>query len=146
MIDDMNHLHYEAKFFGIGIPELLRRQQEAQTKKMRDKLDEKPKSILKEAEEVIYGDREKTYGDPGRNLRIVADYWNTYLISKGFDFLEGLDYDDVCNMMVLLKVARLANSPMHRDSLVDVCGYLALAERIKDADQREEKVFDTSSS
>ena len=93
-------------------------------------------TILDEARTVIYGDREKTYGDPGKNLRVIAGYWNTYLTSKGFDFGEGLDYDDVCNMMVLLKVARLANTPLHRDSLVDVCGYLALAERVDRADKQ----------
>lgn len=103
-------------------------------------------NILEEAQHVIYGEREQTYGDPGKNIRIIADYWNTYLISKGFDFLEGLDYDDVCNMMVLLKVARLANTPMHRDSLVDVCGYLALSERIKNANQQKEKGSDTSAA
>lgn len=91
------------------------------------------KPILEEAHGIIYGEREQTYGDPGKNLRIIADYWNTYLISKGFDFLEGLDYDDVCNMMVLLKVARLGNTPLHRDSMVDACGYLALADRVKES-------------
>lgn len=95
-------------------------------------------SILDEANEVIYGDREATYGDPGKNLRIIADYWTTYLASKGYN-VEGLDYDDVCNMMVLLKVARLGNTPMHRDSLVDACGYLALAERVHDADKQKQK-------
>lgn len=101
-------------------------------------------SILNEAEKVIYGDREQTYGDPGTNIRIIADYWNTYLISKGFDFLNGLDYDDVCNMMVLLKIARLSNTPMHRDSLVDACGYLALAERIQNADLAQKEGADSS--
>ncbi len=103
-------------------------------------------NILEEAQSIIYGEREATYGDPGKNIRIIADYWNTYLISKGFDFLEGLDYDDVCNMMVLLKVARLGNTPMHRDSLVDVCGYLALSERIQDANQQKEKGADPSAA
>jgi Domain of unknown function (DUF6378) len=34
--------------------------------------------------------------------------------------------------MILLKVARLANDPTHRDSLVDICGYAATIERCKD--------------
>jgi hypothetical protein len=32
-------------------------------------------------------------------------------------------------MMVLVKVARFANDPDHRDNLVDMCGYAALIER-----------------
>lgn len=96
-------------------------------------------SILDEANIIIYGEREQTYGDPGKNLRIIADYWNTYLIGKGFDFLEGLDYDDVCNMMVLVKLARLGNTPGHHDSLVDICGYTALQERVKNANQQAQE-------
>lgn len=87
--------------------------------------------ILEEAHTVIYGDREATYGDPGKNLRNIAAYWTTYLRSK--DLLgpeDQLTYDDVANMMVLLKIARLGNSPLHRDSMVDACGYLALADRV----------------
>jgi hypothetical protein len=90
--------------------------------------------ILTEARGIIYGEREQTYGDPGKNLRIIADYWNTYLISKGFDFLEGLDFDDVSNMMVLMKIARLGNTPLHHDSMVDICGYMALADRVQGHD------------
>lgn len=89
------------------------------------------KPILEEAHDTIYGDREQTYGDPGKNLRAIADYWTTYLRSKGLmgaDYL--LTYDDVCNMMVLLKVARLGNTPLHHDSMVDACGYMALADRV----------------
>jgi hypothetical protein len=95
------------------------------------------KPVLETAHEVIYGDREATYGDPGKNLRVIATYWETYLHSRGLwnEASEGLTYDDVANMMVLLKIARLGNTPMHFDSMVDACGYMALADRI----QREGK-------
>jgi hypothetical protein len=36
---------------------------------------------------------------------------------------------DVAAMMMLVKVARFANDPSHRDNLIDVCGYAALIER-----------------
>ncbi len=101
--------------------------------------------ILTEAGQVIYGDREKTYGDPGKNIRVIADYWVAYLHSIGWSHDgKALDYDDVCNMMVLLKIARLSNTPMHRDSLVDACGYLALAERIQNADLAQKEGADSS--
>lgn len=91
-------------------------------------------NILEEAQGVIWGDREKTYGDPGKNLRVIADYWNAYLRSRNFgDGPPDLQYDDVCNMMALLKIARLGNTPMHRDSMVDACGYIALMERVQKA-------------
>lgn len=85
-------------------------------------------NILQEAESIIYGDREQTYGQPSKNLDCIAQFWTAYLANrKNSD--ERLGATDVAAMMTLLKIARLANSPEHRDSLVDGCGYLALIER-----------------
>lgn len=81
-------------------------------------------SVLAEAERVIYGDREKTYGDPGKNCRAIAAVWSQILGVPVSD-------EQVCLCMVGVKLARLANDPTHRDSLVDVCGYAALLERIQ---------------
>lgn len=92
--------------------------------------DKPPQTILQTAHEVIYGDREQTYGDPGKNLSLIAKYWEAHLNSK-YDLNLSLTTSDVSGMMVLLKQARLANSPGHTDSLVDVCGYAALEERIQ---------------
>jgi hypothetical protein len=86
-------------------------------------------TILDTAKEVIYGDREKTYGDPGRNLRVVGNFWQTFLRAKYSVDIE-LTTEDVCHMMSLLKIARLTNTPGHTDSLVDLCGYTALVERV----------------
>lgn len=88
------------------------------------------KTILQEANEVIFGDREKTYGDPTKNLRLIASYWSAHLSSK-YKVKLDLTPEDVCGMMILLKQARLANTPTHRDSLVDICGYAALQTRVK---------------
>ena len=83
-------------------------------------------SILDEAKEIIYGDREKTYGHPSKNLEVIAAMWTAYIQSRN---VATLTAQDVALMMTLLKVARLANSPDHHDSLVDSVGYLALVER-----------------
>lgn len=80
-------------------------------------------SVLDKAEEIISGDRERTYGDPGKNLTVIADMWSAYV---GVE----LTSHDVCNMMVLLKVARLRNSPSHEDSMVDIVGYTLLNEKV----------------
>jgi hypothetical protein len=83
-------------------------------------------SVLKEANKIIYGDREKTYGKPSKNLDTIAKMWNAYInaVDK-----RDLNAKDVACLMVLLKTARLANQPDHRDSIVDICGYAALIER-----------------
>ena len=81
-------------------------------------------SILEAAHVVIYGDREDTYGAPGKNLTKIARLWSAYLETD-------IAPEDVAQMMILMKVARLQNSPGHRDSLVDIAGYAALVERIR---------------
>jgi hypothetical protein len=89
-------------------------------------------NVLKEANAVIYGDREKTYGHPSKNLKTIAVMWNAYLNAK----MGGDDVNakDVAALMMLVKVARFANDPSHRDNLVDICGYAALVERCDEAE------------
>ena len=89
-----------------------------------------PKSILDEAKDIIYGDREKTYGAPDKNLVAIAGYWSNHLLTR-FGVYHDITGADVCIMMTLLKAARLGNDVTHRDSLVDAVGYLALLERIQ---------------
>jgi len=82
-------------------------------------------TILDEAKAIIYGDREKTYGEPSKNLNLIASLWSDYL-------KQAVTAQDVCMMMILLKVARQSNS-YTRDNLVDICGYAALNSRVEDA-------------
>jgi hypothetical protein len=89
----------------------------------------KPKvSVLEEAQSIVYGDREKTYGHPAKNLKTIASMWSAYLNNMD-DGNFNVTAKDVAAMMMLVKVARFANDPSHRDNLVDVCGYAALIER-----------------
>jgi len=80
--------------------------------------------VLDEAKVIIEGDREQTYGDPSVNLRRIAAMWSAHLGMK-------VTEDDVCLMMILVKVARLKNTPKHHDSQVDICGYAALMEKVQ---------------
>ena len=85
-------------------------------------------SVLEEAQTIVYGDREKTYGHPAKNLKTIASMWSAYLNNMD-DGNFTVTAKDVAAMMMLVKVARFANDPSHRDNLVDVCGYAALIER-----------------
>lgn len=87
-------------------------------------------SIADKAKQIIEGDREKTYGDPGKNLTMIAGLWSAYL---GVE----IKATDVCSMMCMLKIARLKNQPDHEDSKVDIIGYTLLHEKVfphKDAE------------
>jgi len=100
--------------------------------------------ILNEANELVNGDRNSTYGDPVQDFQRTATYCNTHiggvlrrrLILSGItmtgdvDFVckvvDGLlDPHDVAVMMAQLKQSRLAWSPNNRDHWVDMAGYAA---------------------
>ncbi len=87
-------------------------------------------SILTAAAAIVDNDREKTYGHPSKNLEAIAELWTTWLKARGALADNAmLTFDDAACMMVLLKLARLANDPEHRDSQIDACGYMRLLER-----------------
>ncbi|HJX77299.1 DUF6378 domain-containing protein [Glutamicibacter sp.] len=84
--------------------------------------------ILSTAESLINGDRADAYGHPKENFGRIAALWNAQLGKK---LSEPLTAEDVAYALVQLKMSRLANTPGHEDSLVDVAGYIALAGELK---------------
>lgn len=84
--------------------------------------------ILSTAERLINGDRAKAYGHPKENFGRIAALWNAQLGKK---LSEPLTAEDVAYALVQLKMSRLANTPGHEDSLIDVAGYIALAGELK---------------
>ncbi len=92
------------------------------------------KSVLEIANDIIYGDREQAYGSPRFNLDSIAQFWSVYLRRKFPGQSEGMELtgEDVAQLMILLKTARLIHNPSHKDSLVDQAGYAALQGRIQD--------------
>ena len=74
--------------------------------------------VLEEAINLTNGDRARDYGEPSKNFQTIADMWSAYLG-------HNVEARDVCNMMALLKIARLKNG-QHRDSSLDGAAYLAL--------------------
>ena len=94
-----------------------------------DKQQDITETIAEKAKKIVYGDREKTYGDPGKNLRMIAGMWSAYLDIE-------ITPEQVCDMMVQLKIARLKSSPYHEDSKVDIIGYTLLKERLKENEKK----------
>ena len=75
--------------------------------------------ILREANDLIHGDRQKAYGPPAENFQRIADGW---AVIGGAPVTP----EQVALCMAWLKIARLRVGP-HRDSYVDGAAYLALA-------------------
>lgn len=82
--------------------------------------------ILAEASELIHGDRAKDYGDAKESFAHIAALWSAYTKTT-------ISPQDVAMMMSLLKMSRAKHSGFtHRDSFVDMAGYVALASDISE--------------
>jgi len=93
------------------------------------------KHAIDVARDIIFGDREKTYGHPAINLRRIAGMWRSYINHK-YGVKTPLTEEDICWMMVLLKMSRQMHE-IKQDNLVDAIGYLALIDRV--INEAEEK-------
>ena len=82
--------------------------------------------ILEEAVNIVTGERQEQYGQPEDNFATIADMWNAYIerSRQSKKALWHLNARNVADMMILMKVARLAAGGT-RDSYVDVAGYAA---------------------
>ena len=89
------------------------------------------KEILKEANELIAGERHKDYGDKVENHNNIAKLWSAYLDSK-------IEAHDVAVMMVLLKIARTKLGDVSKDTYVDMSAYGAIAGEIKFREPKKE--------
>lgn len=76
------------------------------------------REILEEAARIVTGNREKEYGETLKNFTHISNMWTTYLGCT-------VKPEDVANMMILLKMARLKSNSKHKDSWVDIAGYAA---------------------
>lgn len=92
--------------------------------------------VLEAAAAQTLGPRQDNYGHPKINLGVrTAALFAAYV--QGMNDPTVWTATDVCNMMILVKVARLQQDPdnPHFDSLVDIAGYASSAWRAaSDAD------------
>ena len=79
--------------------------------------------VLREAEYLITGDRNVSYGSPTENFRNISQMWTTRLRHK-MKPGEQITASEVADLMVLVKVARNIAQPK-RDSYTDMAGYAA---------------------
>lgn len=79
--------------------------------------------LLRAALEITTGERAKAYGHPVDNLGRTARLLQAYCEGMDREFTIG----DVAAVMILVKLARLHQSPDHYDSLLDIAGYVSAA-------------------
>lgn len=86
-----------------------------------DKLPEE-KSILAEADSLVRGDRNCSYGPPNQDFDRTAQMWNA-LFAEHIRNGGAFENHHIAMAMACLKLSRLAWSPTKRDSWVDLAGY-----------------------
>lgn len=94
------------------------------------------REILEAAIAACCGDRQLNYGTPEKNFERIAILWNAWMdirvsnpsITEG-EFAPW----EIAAMMILMKLARLANTPGHKDSWIDIAGYAACGYDITNA-------------
>ena len=84
--------------------------------------------------EKILKERETSYGDARESHERIARRWNAVLSQKLSSKITGYD---VARMMVELKLARLDNAGVHKDSLMDAANYLVIALRLGENDENK---------
>lgn len=88
------------------------------------------RTILQEAQRLIYGARAEKYGEPIDNHGCTSDMFRAYVKRKyGVDV--PFDPEDTCVFNILQKVSREANVHQ-RDNLIDGAGYFGNIEKIVD--------------
>lgn len=95
-------------------------------------------NILELAHNVVYGRGESEYGHPTENFSCTADMWTAFYRQRVRALKrEGLSVEDfeftpldVAQFLIMVKTARLANTPEHQDSVIDQAGYAATYDRV----------------
>jgi len=80
--------------------------------------------ILKEADRLTHGDRNKNYGTPLVNHQRIAQLWSVWLETE-------ITPAQAAMCLALVKVARLIETPDHLDSFVDLAAYASIAGEIE---------------
>jgi hypothetical protein len=128
-LEQLQKMHAEASQQDVQLaPAESERRQPARTR------------LLEEAIKITAHDRNKAYGNPEDNFANIAEYWSAYLTQSQKQSII-VSSQDIAHLMILMKIARLATNPNHRDSLVDVAGYAACAADCQEQHQRDVKDF-----
>lgn len=87
-----------------------------------DGVERRQPSLLERADAIINGPRQQEYGGKLQNFSQIAMLWQGTLATKLAPDVA-ITPEDVALCMMQVKIARLAKTPDHEDSILDVAGY-----------------------
>jgi hypothetical protein len=91
-----------------------------------------PESVNAEADRLVNGPRQNSYGHPLDDFTKTAKMWTGLLHGK---LIQPITAEEVGLAMICVKLAREQNAPK-RDNLVDAAGYAATVQMVKDERRR----------
>ena len=91
--------------------------------------------MLADVVDLVNGERNGEYGEPGENMTRTAQMLAAYLGSRPGDSISG---QDVAAFGIILKLGRAAANPNSLDSWRDMAGYASIAYEIM-AEQQPKK-------
>jgi len=92
----------------------------------------RPRTILEEAQDLVFGPREKSYAHPSVDFARAVGALNAIFGPK---LREPFTETDWALVMIICKVARLAHDGSARDGWVDVAGYAETGARVAGIDR-----------
>jgi hypothetical protein len=92
---------------------------------------DRPRTILEEAQDLVFGSREKSYAHPKVDFARAVGALNAIFGPK---LREPFTETDWALVMIICKVARLAHDGSARDGWVDVAGYSETGARVAGID------------
>lgn len=78
---------------------------------------EERETVCQEADRLVSNDRAEVYGHP------LDDFEKVVRAAKALQIDPTESPEAHALYMIIVKLARLSNSPGHHDSIVDICGY-----------------------
>ena len=87
-------------------------------------------TLLQQADELINAERQQEYGDTLQNFSQTAMIWQGMLAHKLGPHQRILP-EDVALLMIGLKASRLAKTPGHVDSWLDIAGYAGCVDKLQ---------------
>lgn len=103
--------------------------------------DSKAGEMLDRVKALVTGDRDRTHGSKVANFSNIAVLWDAYLSVRfamyGLHGEQGLLIrpQDVCALMILLKVARTLHGEHNPDDWADTAGYAACGFEITEGER-----------
>ena len=88
--------------------------------------------ILDAAKKIVNGERQKQYGNPEDNFKVISEFWSIYL---GYPVTP----EDVAVMMILFKIGRIETGTGTNDCWVDIASYCACGGEIATTEKEKEE-------